>query len=317
MMFIQIIKSIIIIIYIFIVIKNKLKKDLRVGLCVIGKNENLYAREFVEHYKKIGYDNIILYDNNDNNDKDDKFEDVINDYIKDGFVRIIDFKERNGNERPLFVAYKDCYSKYNSEYDWLSFFDMDEFLELNEKYKNIKEFLNDKIFTICQAIKINWLFYINDNILYYENKTLRERMKKITYDDLHSKHIKSTVRGNLYRNYWENIVNSHTSNLNYTSCSSSGKIVESNSPFIYPPDYTNAKLKHYYYKSFEEFCVKIKRGMISLPKNNSNQIINKRYEELIRHNKNNSEKLKIIHMIFNDNKYNILNKTYKIFDKYR
>ena len=206
MMFIQIIKSIIIIIYIFIVIKNKLKKDLRVGLCVIGKNENLYAREFVEHYKKIGYDNIILYDNNDKNDKDDKFEDVINDYIKDGFVRIIDFKERNGNERPLFVAYKDCYSKYNSEYDWLSFFDMDEFLELNEKYKNIKEFLNDKIFTICQAIKINWLFYINDNILYYENKTLRERMKKITYDDLHSKHIKSTVRGNLYRNYWENIL---------------------------------------------------------------------------------------------------------------
>ena len=303
MIFIQIIKGIIIFNILYYIIENNSKKDLKVGLCVIGKNENLYAREFVEHYKKIGYDNIILYDNNDKNDKADKFDDVINDFIKDGFVKIIDFRERNENERPLFVAYKDCYSKYNHQYDWLSFFDMDEFLELNEKYKNIKEFLNDKIFKICQTIKINWLFYINDDILYYENKTLRERIKKISNDDLHSKHIKSTVRGNLARNYWEKIDNSHTSNLNFTSCSSSGKIIEFNSPFNYPPDYTNAKLKHYYYKSFEEFCIKIKRGMISLPKNNSNQIINERYEKLIRANKNNLEKMKIIHKIFIENNY--------------
>ena len=113
MIFIQIIKGIIIFNILYYIIENNSKKDLKVGLCVIGKNENLYAREFVEHYKKIGYDNIILYDNNDKNDKADKFDDVINDFIKDGFVKIIDFRERNENERPLFVAYKDCYSKYS------------------------------------------------------------------------------------------------------------------------------------------------------------------------------------------------------------
>jgi len=49
--------------------------------------------------------------------------------------------------------------------------------------------------------------------------------------------------------------------------------------------------------------------MISLPKNNSNQIINERYEKLIRANKNNLEKMKIIHKIFIENNYNLLNKT--------
>ena len=274
------------------------RKDIKVGLCVIGKNENLYAREFVEHYKKIGYNKIILYDNNDK--KGEKFEEVINDFIKEGFVKIIDYSEKKENDRPLFDAYKDCYSKYNRRYDWLSFFDMDEFLELNNKYKNIREFLKDSIFKDCQNIKINWLFYINDKILYYENKPLQERMKAIVYDDLHNKHIKSTVRGNLYKNYWENLVNSHTSLLNVTSCSSSGKIIKFDSPFISPPDYINAKLKHFYYKSFEEFCLKIKRGMISLPKNKSNEIINERYQNLIRDNKNNLEKLKIINRIFNE-----------------
>ena len=133
----------------------------------------------------------------------------------------------------------NCYSKFNRRYDWLSFFDMDEFLELNEKYKNISEFLKDKIFENCQNIKINWLFYINDKILYYENKPLQERMKTIIYDDLHNKHIKSTVRGNLNTNYWDNLVNSHTSLLNVTSCSSSGKIIRFDSPY-------NCMLNYYY-----------------------------------------------------------------------
>ncbi|MBO6272264.1 glycosyltransferase family 92 protein [bacterium] len=46
--------------------------------------ENNYIKEFVEHYKKLGFDNICLYDNNDVNGE--KFTSVINKYIKSGFV---------------------------------------------------------------------------------------------------------------------------------------------------------------------------------------------------------------------------------------
>ena len=278
-------------------IVGQIKSNLKICLCVIAKNENLYVREFVEYYKNLGYNNIYIYDNNDINGEN--FEEVINDFIQNGFVKIINFRNRNTSTRPIFDAYKDCYSRNNKKYNWLSFYDMDEFLELNDKYKTIQEFLNDKIFKICQNIKINWLMYINNKNLYYENKPLQKRITSFIYNDPANIHIKSTVKGNLPINFWEDAQNPHTPNLNFTSCSSSGKIISFNSPFNDPPDFTNAKLKHYYYKSFEEFCIKIKRGKCDITKNDSLKYINNLYNSLYLQNKNDTDKLRIINKIFN------------------
>lgn len=34
-------------------------------LMSLGKDENRYAREFIEYYKKLEVDKIFIYDNND------------------------------------------------------------------------------------------------------------------------------------------------------------------------------------------------------------------------------------------------------------
>ena len=52
----------------------------KIILCTIAKMENLYIREFIEHYKMIGVDKIIIFDNN--NKDGERFEDKINDYKK-------------------------------------------------------------------------------------------------------------------------------------------------------------------------------------------------------------------------------------------
>jgi len=68
---------------------NKPKKYTgKILLCCIGKMENNYIREFVEHHKSIGFDNIVLYDNNDIDGE--HFEDVISDYINSGYVILKD-----------------------------------------------------------------------------------------------------------------------------------------------------------------------------------------------------------------------------------
>ena len=36
------------------------KNNIKICLCAIAKNEILYIREFVEHYKKIGYNKIYI-----------------------------------------------------------------------------------------------------------------------------------------------------------------------------------------------------------------------------------------------------------------
>ena len=107
-------------------------------------------------------------------------------------------------------------------------------------------------------VKINWIYYYNvNNSLYYENKPLQIRIReKIRI----SRVIKSTVRGKLPINYWSIMLDPHTSLNKYVSCSSSGKIIDYKSSLNDPPDVKFAYLKHYHYKSFEEYCYKLKRG---------------------------------------------------------
>ena len=72
--------------------------------------------------------------------------------------------------------------------------------------------------------------------------------------------IKSTIRGNLPINYWCKSKNPHISLNKFVSCSSYGRIANYLS-FIYaPPDVKLAYLIHYHVESFEELCIKIKRG---------------------------------------------------------
>ena len=109
----------------------------------MGKEENLYAKEYVTHYKKLGYNHIFLYDNNDINGE--RFEDVIEEEIKEGFISLINYRGKRGNKEklggPQLEIYYDCYEKNNKNYDWLSFFDFDEFLVLRNN-ERIQEFFN-------------------------------------------------------------------------------------------------------------------------------------------------------------------------------
>ena len=238
--------------------KKEIISHTKVGLCVIGKKENLYAKEYVDYYKNLGYNHIFIYDNNDVNDE--KFEDVLNKEISEKFVTIINYRGYRGkSDRPQFDAYKDCYSKYSGEYDWLSFYDFDEFLYLKEN-KNIQEFLDQKKFNQCINIKINWMAYSDNDLIYYENKPVQERFTTSLPNELTNQHIKSTVRGHLKKNYWRGMQNPHTSYNDHISCIPTGEKTDSKSPFHNPPNYDCAYIKHYATKTLEEYLKKIKKG---------------------------------------------------------
>ena len=50
-------------------------------------------------------------------------------YFNSNYVTIIDYRGYY-NKDSQYKAYYNCYKNYNKKYDWLSFFDFDEFLEL-------------------------------------------------------------------------------------------------------------------------------------------------------------------------------------------
>ena len=98
-------------ILIFSFINEKNKKF--ICLCVIGKKENLYAKEYINHYKKLGYDHIFIYDNNDVNDE--RFSDILNKEIQNGFVSIIDYFGYKGKSNSIQIEAYFLFKLYNND----------------------------------------------------------------------------------------------------------------------------------------------------------------------------------------------------------
>ena len=217
------------------------------------------------------------------------------------FVSIINYRGYHGKRNnPQLDSYYDCYEKNNKTYDWLSFFDIDEFLVLKDNL-TIQEFLDKKIYNKCQSLKINWLIFSDNELKNYENKSLQERFKTESKYLYENKHIKSIVRGNLSINYWYKARNTHSSSNNELfSCTSSGNRTSSIHYYHIPPDYKYAFIKHYITKTIEEWAHKVKKGLATSYFRFNKNNIQRRVNYFFRVNKKNQAKLNIFNKILNN-----------------
>ena len=63
-------------------------------IVTICKNESRYLREFVAYHLGIGFDRIVIGDNNDVNGE--SYDALLNDYISEGNVQLIDLRGKEG-----------------------------------------------------------------------------------------------------------------------------------------------------------------------------------------------------------------------------
>jgi hypothetical protein len=229
---------------------------LKLCVCTYGKKENRYIREFVEYYKKYGVDKIYLYDNNDI--KGERFEEVIGDYIKENFVEIVNFR---GIPYAYLKIMDDCYQKNSDKYDWLIFYEIDEYIFLKNYKNNIKYYLIQKKFNKCQKIQLNWVHRSDNNLFHYKNMSVVKRFKQIGKNVKKNKFnrlgfVKTIIRGNLLIN----ITNNHLLNRDIIGCDGEGRYVKYKWILNPNPDYEKYYINHYYCKSLEEFVNKLKRG---------------------------------------------------------
>lgn len=150
----------------------------------------------------------------------------------------------------------DCYQKNYDKYDWIIFYEIDEFLNLHN-YTNVKYFLNEKKFKECQLIYLNLLLHTDNNQLYYEKKPLSVRFPEIVPISNTYFEVKSILRGHI-PNITINCI--HTINKEYKNCNGYGHQNMINNIWSTEPDYKRYYIDHYYCKSTEEFIDKINRG---------------------------------------------------------
>lgn len=276
-------------------------KNLNICVCSIGKNENLYIKEFIEYYLEIGIDKIFIYDNNDI--EGESFENILTDYIKNKYVEIIDVRGLSSIQIP---TYNHCYRKNMYLYDWIGFLDIDEYLFIENK-ENIKNFFYDKKFNKCQSIFFNWIMFNDNNLIKFDNRNLIQRFP---HPVLNSSEGKSFVRGNI-----KNLIlpTTHIAGINlFHFCNSNGELIYPNNfisyKFLKEP---KAYIKHYYTKTAEEFCNKLNKGNAHFHKNHPEYqgSIKLRLRYFFKINKMTKEKINILEKCTNIK----LNKFKKLF----
>ena len=138
-------------------------------------------------------------------------------------VTLIDYRGLKGNNRnsPQMRAYYDCYEKHSKEYDWLSFFDKDEYLMLKPKGIKIQRFLENKRYNYCPIVKINWLMFSDNGQINYENKSTTKRFPKPSLNQNAGIHVKSIMRGNISYHKYGKTYSPHYLFYDLKSCSSS------------------------------------------------------------------------------------------------
>lgn len=232
--------------------------NLKVALCAIGRRENQYAKEWVEHYLKLGVDHIFIIDNN--YDNEEHFEDVLQDYIVKDLVTIEDCRNQANCQ---MRAYTKLYNKIKDDYDAVAVFDFDEELVL-ENDKTIQSYI-ERFPSDWEAILINWDTKTDSNLVHYDSRPLIERFteslnpidKCVQYDNIpENAHIKAIIKGGLDNVLWYG--NPHICSNPLVCYSASGRRCNQ-SPFQ-PIDYSMARLLHFTTKTASEYCKKLEVG---------------------------------------------------------
>ena len=160
----------------------------KVAVCAIGRLENRYAVEWVEHYNALGVDKIFIYDNN-RVDDGELFQDVLQPYIEAGFVEITYFE---GLQRD---AYEKCYRDHSDEYDWIGFFDFDELVDFANVRMTIPVWIDQYN---ADVVCLNWQVMTDNGLTHYDPRPMKERFTEGTGEDFGiNHHVKSFVRGGL------------------------------------------------------------------------------------------------------------------------
>lgn len=146
---------------------------MNVALVCIAKNEDNYIEEWVNYNLKLGFDKIFIYQNNWRTS------------LENDSVEKIEFD----GDRMQDLAYNNFLRTRSDEYDWVAFFDVDEFLVL-KKHKNIKDFIED--YKDYNGIGINWVLFGDNNLTFDGNYSVLERFTKRQTGI--NQHIKSIVK---------------------------------------------------------------------------------------------------------------------------
>jgi hypothetical protein len=217
---------------------------MKIALVCIAKNEDNYIKEWVDYHKKLGFDDIFIFENNW----------VSN--LEDSNVIKIKF---NGEVKQI-SSYNTFIDRFQYDYDWACFIDVDEFIVL-KKHKNIKEFI-EEYGNVEHGLAINWVLFGNNghDDIKENNYSVLERFTKRQREV--NQHTKTFLKLN---QQGLRMLDPHHPNVMLRDTNFN----EVRSALNPKGTIDVIQLNHYFCKTLQEFKEKIDRGRADVPQKRS------------------------------------------------
>ena len=206
---------------------------MKTALVCIARDEDNYIDEWIDYNLKIGFDKIFVFAN--------EWE-----YLSSNpSVEVIPHESQQYKLNMQRDAYNKAISVLNGVYDWVAFFDVDEYICL-KKHSNIKDFIKEFYPHRPNAIAVNWVFYGDNGLTEVDvDYSLLKRFTK--RQEVSDRHIKVIL--NLRRNHCFQDTHPHSTNLEWMDQSFKTGM----GPFNPGGCIDIAQINHYWCKTIQEY----------------------------------------------------------------
>jgi hypothetical protein len=219
-------------------------------LCAIVKNEAPYIAEWAVYHRMIGFDRIVLYEN----DSDDETPKILQRLKSAG---VIDEHNPWSNiaGSPQFRAYVDATVKCAT--DWIMILDADEFLNISSRAP-VNAFLASFAPDVS-CVAVNWRIFGSSGHRNHAPGLVLERFTRAALAEAAvNRHVKS-----LFRPRCVTAVHMHAPTLasGRAALASGAPLTMATHGLSDVLDWSAARVNHYFDKSYEEYLWKRRRGL--------------------------------------------------------
>lgn len=223
---------------------------MRYAVCLYVRNEERDIAEWLAYQHVIGFDTCIVYDNG----SDDRTAEIVHQASLTQDIRLVEWSSTDKYSH--IQSYMDCIARFGSTFEWIAFFDADEFLVLRHQ-ASVKQFL--AAHAQASAIAINWAFFgSNGHHSLSKELTLEAFTRRAPQAFQPNSQFKSIVRPRFVKS----CINSHCFDVDGAYCRPGGESFTLKRPGIMEEValYEWCQLNHYFVRSRQHWIAKALRG---------------------------------------------------------
>lgn len=225
------------------------------SICAIIKDEDKDIMEWLHHHFSIGFEHILIFDNNSRI----PLKKTLSEYIDAGIVTVEDCPLQKAQQ---LSAYMSALKYWGHNTKWLAFIDVDEFI-MPLIHNDIRDLLDE--YRQYGGIGANWaMFSSNRHVKRPAGGILANYTACLGLNP----HIKSIVQ--------PAVTQIAKSAHHFTYSTGKYCVNEDEIPipgFLTYPVASKIRINHYYYKSFDDFQEKIARGLVTQMKSGAQRSI--------------------------------------------